>query len=195
MTVSIARCQAELWAQRRGGVDTTRPLIGLLGAAKPGAAHQLGDSERHGNEHGHGECVPREGALIAKASRTPSTTANQRWIAARTDDRTETWTTTRAVSGASTGSGTPVTTSAIHHDRPAANPDLATTPISVDVGRVHETAWTTRCHNSSTRPAVGGVADDGSRLSFRHWAAYGPESAAQAAQIAAGTASGPSAAW
>jgi hypothetical protein len=63
-----------------------------------------------------------------------------RCIAVRTDARTETCTTTRAVSGASTGSGRPVTTRAIHHDRPAANPDLATTPISVDVGGVHEIA-------------------------------------------------------
>ena len=84
---------------------------------------------------------------IAKARRTPSTTAALRWIAARTDDRTDTWTTTRDVSGASTGSGTPVTNPAIHHDRPAANADLPTTPISVDVGRVHETASATRCHS------------------------------------------------
>ena len=60
-----------------------------------------------------------------------------------------------AVSGASTGSGTPVTTPAIHHDRPAANPDLATTPISVDVGGVHETASTTRCHNRRRRLSDG----------------------------------------
>ena len=95
---------------------------------------------------------------IAKARSTPSTTATLRWIAARTDDRTETWTTTRAVSGASTGFGTPVTTPATHHDRPAANPDLATMPISVDVGRVHAMASTARCHSARTRLPEGSVA-------------------------------------
>ena len=88
---------------------------------------------------------------MASASRTPSTTAALRWIAVRTDARTDTCTTTSAVSGASTGSGTSVTTPAIHHDRPAAKPDLATMPISVDVGGVHETAWTRRCHSCRTR--------------------------------------------
>ena len=34
-----------------------------------------------------------------------------------------------------------VTSSAIHHARPAAKPDLATVPISVDVGGVQETVW------------------------------------------------------
>ena len=58
----------------------------------------------------------------------------------RADARADTWTTTIAVSDASTGSDTPVTSSAIHHASPAANPDLATTPTSVEVGRVHETA-------------------------------------------------------
>ena len=46
---------------------------------------------------------------MATARSTPSTTAALRWSAVRTDARTETCTTTRAVSGASTGSGTPVT--------------------------------------------------------------------------------------
>ena len=59
---------------------------------------------------------------------------------ARCDARTDTWTTTIAVSDASTGSDTPVITSATHHARPAANPDLATTPSSVEVGGVHDTA-------------------------------------------------------
>ena len=46
---------------------------------------------------------------MANARRTPSTTAALRWSAVRIDARTETWTTTRAVSGARTGSGAPVT--------------------------------------------------------------------------------------
>ena len=83
-------------------------------------------------------------SLIANARRTPSTTATLRWIAVRTDARTETWTTTIADSEASTGFPTPVTSPAIHHDRPAANADLTTTPISVDVGGVHETRGATR---------------------------------------------------
>ena len=40
---------------------------------------------------------------MPRASSTPSTTAALRWIAVRTDARTETWTTTIAVKGASTG--------------------------------------------------------------------------------------------
>ena len=84
--------------------------------------------------------------------RTPSTTAALRWIAVRIDERTETWTTTRAVNGARTGSGAPVTAWASPHPSPAASPDLATVPISVDVGGVHETACATRRHSlTSTR--------------------------------------------
>ena len=63
---------------------------------------------------------------IATARRTPSTTAALRWSAVRIDARTETWTTTRAVSGARTGSGAPVTTVATAHASPAARPDFAT---------------------------------------------------------------------
>ena len=44
---------------------------------------------------------------------------------------------------------------------PAANPDLATMPISVEVGRVHEMARTTRCHGTPTRLAVVCVAPMG----------------------------------
>ena len=61
---------------------------------------------------------------MANATRTPSTTEVLRWIAVRTDARTETWTTTIPDSEASTGSPTPVTFSAIHHDRPAANAEI-----------------------------------------------------------------------
>ena len=87
----------------------------------------------------------------ASASSTPSTTPALRCSAVRTDARTETCTTTSAVSGASTGSDTPVTARAIGHDNPAANADFATVPISVDVGRVHETASVSRCHGRRRR--------------------------------------------
>ena len=88
---------------------------------------------------------------IASATRTPSTTAALRCSALRTEARTETCTTTTAVSGASTGAGTPVTTRANHHDNPAARPDLATVPISVDVGGVHATASARRRHHRRSR--------------------------------------------
>ena len=148
MTVSTARRQAELSGLNDAVVSTTRPLIGTCRAAEAGSrstssATPSDTATRMATVSAfHARASP-----IAKARRTPSTTATLRSIALRTDDRTETWTTTMAVSGASTGSGTPVTNPAIHHDRPAANPDLATTPISVEVGRVHDTASTTRCHS------------------------------------------------
>ena len=148
MTVSTARCQAELSGLNDAVVSTTRPLIGTCRAAEAGSrstssATPSDTATRMATVSAfHARASP-----IAKARRTPSTTATLRSIALRTDDRTETWTTTMAVSGASTGSGTPVTNPAIHHDRPAANPDLATTPISVEVGRVHDTVSTTRRHS------------------------------------------------
>ena len=86
----------------------------------------------------------------AKATKTPSTTAPLRWSAVRSDARTDTATVTTAVSDASTGAESPVTTPAIHHDRPAANPALATKPISVEVGGVHETASARRRHSPRT---------------------------------------------
>ena len=66
--------------------------------------------------------------------------------------RTDTCTTTSAVNGASTGAGMSVTSRAIDQARPAANPDLATTPSSVDVGAVHDTARARRCHHAWARP-------------------------------------------
>ena len=84
---------------------------------------------------------------MASATSTPSTTAPLRWSAVRTDARTETCTTTTAVSEARIGAAMSVTSSAIHHDRPAARPDFATVPISVDVGGVHETASASRSHS------------------------------------------------
>ena len=42
--------------------------------------------------------------------------------------------------GSERRAGHPVTSPAIDHDRPAAKPDFATTPISVDVGGVHDVA-------------------------------------------------------
>src|SRR6476660_6235135 len=88
---------------------------------------------------------------MANATSTPSTTAAERSIAVRTDARTDTCTTTTAVTEASTGAGTPVTMRAIHHDRPAANPDLPTMTISVDVGAVQETARWSRDHSRPTQ--------------------------------------------
>ena len=88
---------------------------------------------------------------MANAMSTPSTTAALRWSAVRTEARTETCTTTIAVSGPSTGSGTSVTAPAIHHDSPAASPDLATVPISVDVGGVHDTDSRRRCRSRRVR--------------------------------------------
>jgi len=82
---------------------------------------------------------------------TPSTTATLRSIAVRNEARTETCTTTNAVNGARTGSGMFVTTLASHHETPAAIPDFATVAISVEVGRVHDTALVIRCHTSRTR--------------------------------------------
>ena len=168
MTVSIARCQAELSGLNDAVVSTTRPLIGTCRAAEAGSRNTSSATPSDtATSTATVNAFHARASPIAKARRTPSTTATLRWIAARTDDRTETWTTTRAVSGARTGSGTPVTNPAIHHARPAATPDLATTPISVDVGRVHETAPTTRCHSGPTRPAEGCVATIGLPSRFR----------------------------
>ena len=114
--------------------------------------HQLGDSERHCNEHTYGEPVQAERVTDRDRHQHPH---NDRGAAldrrAQRHARTDTWTTTSAVSGARTGSGMFVTTLASHHDTPAANPDFATVAISVEVGRVHDTAFATRCQSARAR--------------------------------------------
>ena len=72
-------------------------------------------------------------------------------MAVKNEPRTDTWTTTSAVSAASVGLGSSVTTSASHQANPAAQPALATVPISVQVGGAHVTALATRRHTCSTR--------------------------------------------
>src|SRR5262245_55789553 len=89
---------------------------------------------------------------IARATRTPSTTAAVRCSALPSEARTFTCTTTIAVSAASTGASTSVEATANAHATPAAKADLATVPISVDVGGVHATAVATRSHSRRTRP-------------------------------------------
>ena len=70
------------------------------------AQHELGDAERDGHEQGHGQrrSAPRASPM-ARARSTPRTTAALRWSAVLIEARTETCTTTSAVSGASTGRG------------------------------------------------------------------------------------------
>lgn len=137
----MARDQPLLYWLDVTAVSTTRMLMGTCLAA---AAGSCSTSWEMPSETATSTATVKpfssSASPMASATRTPSTTAALRWSAVRTDARADTCTTTRAVSGASTGAGTPVTTRAIHHDKPAASPDLATVPISVDVGGVHETA-------------------------------------------------------
>ena len=152
ITVSSRRCPPKL---TRSGVtvdNTTSTLIGTWRADAAGSRSTSSDTASDPATSSPTVSPFRPSTSpIASATSTPNTTAMLRSIAERNDERTETCTTTSAVSGARTGSGMFVTTLANHHDTPAASPDFATVAISVEVGRVHDTAFAMRCHRSRAR--------------------------------------------
>jgi hypothetical protein len=165
MTVSRPRCQPELPGLDATAESTTSPLIGTCRAADGGnRSTSWATPSDTATRTATVKPFRSSASPMANAMRTPSTTAALRWSAVRTEARTETCTTTMAVSGPSTGSGTSVTVPAIHHDSPAANPDFATVPISVEVGGVHDTASRRRCRNRGVRlprPGAGCVSTVG----------------------------------
>ena len=163
------------------GVEGTLPAVALLAAGDRRQDHeradrhlrgrwtgqaqeQLGDGQRQAGEQSDRPHVEADGVADGDAPRTrrarPRRCAGRR---VRTDARTDTWTVTSAASGASTGSGTSVSSAATHQASAAARPALATRPISVDVGGVHDTRRANDHHRRRRRWPATVAGCDGQR--------------------------------